>query len=348
MKKGICLLLVFLWVFAALAGCGKDKEPTTPTNATTAETAPTTAPTTPPPTESPATDFVYQVSEAGDCVYINQYVGTSETVVIPAKIDGLPVVSIVGVRNSGNFEKGAFEGSQIQSVTIPESVTSIGLDAFKDCTKLTQVTVSENIKIIQGGAFRNCVALKRMDLSQTKVQIIDYTAFYGCTALTEIKFSNNLTEIGRKAFAECTALLVLDFPDSLIKVDGGAFDNCTSLKVVTIPEKLELYSLTASSFSNVPALEKIIFKEGRKEIKGYAFFAVTSNPEIVIPESVETFSPYPFFLYPDAKFVFSGDCPEIVEKNDFYGTPTIYYDPSTQGWDTCIWKDQYSLIPLEQ
>ena len=346
MKKGICFLLVFLWILAAFAGCGKEKTSTTPSDATTAETVPTTA--TPPPAESPAADFIYEVSQDGTKIYINQYVGTAETVVIPDKIDGLPVVSIVGVRNSGNFEKGAFEGSQIQSVTIPESVTSIGLDAFKDCTKLTQVTVSENIKIIQGGAFRNCVALKRMDLSQTKVQIIDYTAFYGCTALTEIKFSNNVTEIGRKAFADCASLVALDFPDSLIKVDEGAFDNCTSLKVVTIPEKLELYSITASSFSNVPALEKIIFKEGRKEIKGYAFFAVTSNPEIVIPKSVETFSPSPFFLYPDAKFVFSGNCPEIVEKNDFYGKPTIYYDPSTQGWDTCIWKDAYSLIPLEK
>ena len=211
MKKGICLLLVFLWIFAAFAGCGKEKTSTTPSDATTAETVPTTA--TPPPAESPAADFIYEVSQDGTKIYINQYVGTAETVVIPAKIDGLPVVSIVGVRNSGNFEKGAFEGSQIQSVTIPESVTSIGLDAFKDCTKLTQVTVSENIKIIQGGAFRNCVALKRMDLSQTKVQIIDYTAFYGCTALTEIKFSNNVTEIGRKAFADCASLVALDFPD---------------------------------------------------------------------------------------------------------------------------------------
>ena len=344
MKKGICLLLVFLWVFAALAGCGKDKEPTTPTHATTAETAPTT----PPPTESPATDFVYQVSEAGDCVYINQYVGTSETVVIPAKIDGLPVVSIAGVRNGGNFEKGAFEGSKIQSVTIPESVTSIGLGAFKDCTKLTQVTVSGELAWILDGAFRNCVKLESIDLSKTKVQRIFSTAFYGCTALAEIKFSEELTEIGAKAFGDCTKLVKLDLPDSLVKVWEYAFSNCTSLKEVTIPANLEMGSWSGSAFHNVPSLEKIIFKEGRKEIQGYAFFAVTSNPEIVIPESVETFSPAPFFLYPDAKFVFSGDCPEIVEKNDFYGTPTIYYDPSTQGWDTCIWKDQYSLIPLEQ
>ncbi len=352
MKKGICFLLVFLWIFAAFAGCGNEKTPdstaTTPSNAATEGTVPTSAPSEPPLAESPATDFIYEVSQDGTKIYINQYVGASETVVIPSKIEGLPVVSIKGVFENETFEKGAFEGSQIKSVTIPEGVTSIGLAAFKDCTELTQVTVSGALGWILGGAFRNCVKLESVDLSRTKVQTIDSTAFYGCKGLAEIKFSKDLTKIGSKAFGDCTKLVKLDFPDSLVKVDGNAFVNCTSLKEVTIPENLELTSLQAQSFFNVPALETIVFKAGRQKISGYAFFDLTSDPEIVIPSSVEEFSPQPFFIRGEAKIVFLGNCPEILDKGEFYGNPTIYYDPGTQGWDTCVWKDQYSLIPLEQ
>ena len=348
MRKIFCLFLIFMLVFAAFTGCKQNEAPgNAATEGTVATDNPNTETSPSTPIESPAADFQYEVSQDGKYVYINQYVGTSETVVIPSKIDGLPVISLKGVFENDMVKQGVFEGSNIKSVTIPESVTAIGLCAFKDCAELTQVTVSGNLNRILSNTFRNCVKLESIDFSRTKLKTISTSAFYGCTGLSEIKFSNELTEIEQGAFYDCTALLELDFPDSLEKIGNSAFKNCTSLKTVVIPEKLKLISLSASSFYNVPSLEKIIFKEGRKEINGYAFFSITSNPEITIPKSVEKFSPYPFFIYGGAKIVFLGNCPEIVEKTDFYGNPTIYYDPSTDGWDTCAWKDQYPLLPTD-
>ena len=348
MKRIRCCLLLSVLIVAAFTGC---KQTETPGNAATEGTVATdnpnaeTSPST--PIESPAADFQYEISQDGKDVYINQYVGASETVVIPAKIDGLPVISLMGVFENDVLKQGVFEGSNIKSVTIPESVTAIGFCAFKDCTELTQVTVSGNLNRILSNTFRNCVKLESIDFSRTKLQTISTSAFYGCTGLSEIKFSNDLTEIEQGAFYDCTALLELDFPDSLEKIGEKTFVNCMALKTVVIPEKLKLISLSDPSFYNVPSLEKIIFKEGRKEIKGYAFFSITSNPEITIPKSVKKFSPYPFFIYGGAKFVFLGNCPEIVENNDFCGNPKIYYDPSTDGWDTCVWKNQYTLEPID-
>ena len=77
MRKGICFLLVFLWIFAAFAGCKNEKTPDS------------TGTTLPPSTlvESPAADFLYEMSQDGQRVYINQYIGTAESVVIPSKIE---------------------------------------------------------------------------------------------------------------------------------------------------------------------------------------------------------------------------------------------------------------------
>ena len=46
------------------------------------------------------------------------------------------------------------------------------------------------------------------------------------------------------------------------------------------------------------------------------------------------------------KITFLGDCPEITNENDYFGIPTIYYDPDTNGWDAFAWMDQYQTVPL--
>ena len=87
-----------------------------------------------------------------------------------------------------------------------------------------------------------------------------------------------------------------------------------------------------------------MFTPGRTEITGYAFFDTTTNVEIVIPAGVEKFSPLPFFVHGPAKFIFLGDCPTTITDEEFYGEPTIYYDPDADGWDTCAWREKYLLV----
>ncbi len=325
MKKIILLFLLVFLLTAALTGC-----PAQPTE----------------PVESPASDFQYEIN--GEFIYIKKYIGTSSNVVIPSKIENLPVVSLEGMTGDDLIHIGVFEESYVKTVLIPDSVLVIGVNAFKNCGELVSVTVPENVEYLFGGAFQNCVKLENIDFSKSKLVEIGAGAFEGCSKLSSIRFSGVLEKIEEKAFYDCSSLLEIDFPDTLVTVEGGAFANCTLLKTVTVPENLDLHCFEAlSSFHNVPSLEKIIFKEGRKEIKGYAFFAITSKAEITIPSSVEQFSPMPFFLYDAVEFVFLGNCPQIVEQEDFYGNPTIYYDPNTDGWENCEWKDRYSLQPIE-
>ena len=237
MKKAIvafvCLLLaVFLASCRHIYQDGSDLTSTnTNTDITTAFSANST--------ENPKTDFQYEISANGDAVYINKYIGTSKSVVIPSQIDGLPVISIKGVVGDFGFvQEGAFEDCDIQSVTIPESVTAVGLHAFKNCAELTQITASENLETLLDGAFQNCKKLEAIDLSTTKLSYLGGVSFYDCVNLTEIALPPSLTEIGEKAFYNCSSLSEIILPEGITRVGEAAFADCTALKTITIPVEL--------------------------------------------------------------------------------------------------------------
>ena len=301
-------------------------------------------------------DFQYKIV-GGERVFITKYVGNDETVVIPSKIENLPVTVLSGVEDAdypGVVNEGVFEGSDVKTVVLPDTLITIGGRSFLNCEKLTKVILEpvSSLRVIAGKAFANCVALMGIDLSGTNVYTIDTQAFEGCTALKEIRFCGAVTEIGARAFYNCVSLQEIALPKELVKIGKAALGNCASVKRITIPSKLELYpqSLDEAVFyaENECALEQIVFEEGREEINGYAFFDLTSNVEIIIPASVKKFSPDPFFLHASAKIVFLGDCPEILKK-EFYGNPTvsISYDSNTKGWENCAWKGQYTLEPMK-
>jgi len=297
--------------------------------------------------ETPITDFEYEISKDGKHVYINRYIGNDETVVIPSVIDGRAVKSLKGTWIGGGITNGVFENSTTKAVYVPNSVTTIGVNAFKDCKELTSVTISDKCERILDSAFENCVKLSCIDLSQTEIISIGTSAFEGCTELSEIQLPKSLSTIKKKAFYDCFKLLELHLPKEIVTIEGEAFYNCLSLKLITVPAKLDLCAFDSVRFYNVPSLKKIVFEEGRDVIDGYAFFDITSYVEITIPKSVKEFSSLPFFAHGPIKYVFEGDCPIITEDVDFLGEPTIYYYSNTSGWNNCVWLKKYTLLPLE-
>ena len=120
----------------------------------------------------------YAVTGIGSCA--------DTDVIIPSEYEGLPVICI---------EKDAFYAkTNITSVTIPDSVTTVGAWSFQNCTNLSNVKMGSGVVSIEDEAFQGCSSLTNVSLPRS-IQIIASDAFGGCTNLTDIYVPWNEGEI---------------------------------------------------------------------------------------------------------------------------------------------------------
>ena len=175
---------------------------------------------------------------------------------IPAEIDGKPVVAITGngATDPNEFE-GAFSFSQITSVTIPESVTTIGRFAFGVCSNLTSVSFPDSVTTIGNEAFYQCHSLIRVTLGK-RVTSIGELAFFKNSSLAFLSLPESLEEIGDRAFEGC-AFTSLSFGQPLASIGRGAFLRCTKLRTVVFPDTLGF--MGAFCFDKCDALTAAVF-----------------------------------------------------------------------------------------
>ena len=117
------------------------------------------------------------------------------------------------------------------SVTIPNSVTSIGDYAFEKCSGLTSVTIGNSVTSIGREAFSNCSGLTSVTIPNS-VTSIGNEAFWNCRSLTSISIPNSVTSIGRWAFAYCRGLTSVTIPNSVTSIGEYAFSSCSNLENV--------------------------------------------------------------------------------------------------------------------
>ena len=165
----------------------------------------------------------------------------------------------------------AFCGSSLVSISIPAGVKTIGNGTFNLCTSLQTVTFEKGsqLKAFEnssgwGGVFQSCTSLTTIEIPAS-VETIGYNAFWFCTSLQTVTFEkgSQLKTIKGNAFANCTALTSIEIPASVETIEGGAFAGCTSLQTVTFEKGSQL-----------------------KTVDG--FVGCTSLTSIKIPASVET------------------------------------------------------------
>ena len=252
-------------------------------------------------------DFVYnnilfKVFENSDSCYVIG--GGSPELVIPA--------TAINPKNNKTYKvtaigSAAFKGTSLNSITIPEGVTSIWNDAFNECQSLTSVKMPKTLKYIGVRAFYNCSKLNNISLRNTKscgneafsgcesLTVIDLegmasignSAFYGCASLTDINMKN-ITSLGYSAFRGCTGLTSLTIPNSVTSIGEGAFWDCSGLTSVTFnAEKCtHMGSGYNPVFNGCRNLTTLTIGDKVMVIPNYAFCDCSGLTSVTIPNSV--------------------------------------------------------------
>ena len=188
----------------------------------------------------------------------------------------------------------------LNTIVIPNSVTSIGTNAFSFCRGLTKVSIPNSVKTIGNWAFYRCTGLTTVTIGNS-VTSIGNRAFYSCTSLTEVSIPNSVTSIGDYAFADCTGLTEIAIPNAVTTIEGYAFTRCTGLKTVTIGNSVT--TIEDGAFNGCTQMESVTIGEKVESIGESAFAkcnsltAVTSKA--VTPPQIwaTTFDDYAMTLY---------------------------------------------------
>ena len=149
--------------------------------------------------------------------------------------------------------------SSLTSITIPNSVTSIGSSAFSGCYRLTSITLPNSVTSISDYAFNNCSGLTSITIPNSVTSIGNF-AFSGCSGLTSITIPNSVTSIGYEAFSGCKNMEGLYcYAEKVPSTSAEAFkDAYIEYATLYVPAaSLEDYKSTApwSGFGTIVALE---------------------------------------------------------------------------------------------
>ena len=173
----------------------------------------------------------------------------------------------------------------LQSITIPNSVKSIGNRAFYECKSLQSITIPNSVKSIGDGAFRECDSLQSITIPNS-VTSIGEGAFSTCVSLQSVTIPNSVKSIGNYAFRNCESLQSVTIPNSVTSIEDHAFSGCESHQSVTIPNSVK--SIGKEAFSGCVSLQSITIPNSVTKIEDDAFWGCKSLQSVTIPNSVKS------------------------------------------------------------
>ena len=181
------------------------------------------------------------------------------------------------------------------SVTIGNSVTSIGVRAFYGCSGLTSVTIPNSVTSIGNSAFYGCSGLTTLNFNAINCQ--DFSSDYydnpfNGTSLTTVNVGDSVQRIPAYFVRNCSGLTSVTIPTGVTSIGGGAFSACSGLTSVTLPNSLT--SISNAAFSGCSGLTSITLPNSLTSIGGSAFSSCSGLTSVTIGNSVTSIESYTF------------------------------------------------------
>lgn len=238
------------------------------------------------------------------------------------------------------------------SFTVPDSVTGISCNAFRNCINLKDIEIGNNVTEIGGNAFEGCINLENVELGS--VTAIFSGTFEGCKSLESITIPASVSIIDSGIFTNCDSLrtinvaegnttystvdgclyqgqTLMEYPNAKAEnyvvssyttvIDTKAFQGRNSLKSVVIPESVD--RIYEYAFADCGNLTSVSLPEGFNSIDSYTFNNCTSLSKINIPDSLWQIC---YFAFANCKSLKSIDFPETIQNDSLYLCNRSFYN----------------------
>ena len=223
----------------------------------------------------------------------------------------------------------AFHYTALTSIVIPDSVTTLGQAAFKECEQLTNVTISGSVETILSSAFYGCKKLTSV-IIKDGVKTIEDDAFNKCVSLKSITIADSVEFIGGYAFSNCISLETVNFPENLKTIEDHAFFNCNKMTEAVIPEGVT--TIDSKVFNKCTNLRSITLSESLTTIK-WSAFEESGLESVVIPKNVTFIGTSAFASCLSLQEVmFMGSATLAPEEVFASTTTTAYYPANDASW----------------
>ena len=219
--------------------------------------------------------YIFGTSSYNGGVATEQYyygsstsLSTSSTYYIPSSLKSVTVIG-------GNIFYGAFSNCNgLTSITITDSVTSIGGSAFESCERLTSITIPNSVTSIGASAFRYCTRFTSITIPDS-VTSIGGLAFDACTMLKNMTIGNGVRSIGGSAFSRCIGLTMVNWNAISCRTAGSSsntiFSNCSNLATVNIGDNVT--TIPSYAFKNCDGLTSVTIPNSMTSIGESAFYS---------------------------------------------------------------------------
>ena len=225
-----------------------------------------------------ADGITYRIDENGAMVAVAETALTEANILSTVEFEGNQYL-VIKIN-----DKVFYGNTNLTTVTLAESLTTLGSNAFESCKSLKTIKIPSGVTAIPENCFRECSLMESVSLPEGLVEI-GASAFSGCQNLESVTLPESLTTLGSYAFDSCKLLKTIKIPSGVTAIPDKCFYRCSSLESVTIPEGVTAIGDDAFQSCNLNALT---LPESLETIERYAFNSNSSLKSVNIPAKVKT------------------------------------------------------------